>query len=487
MNPTVGSFNPGTRSSLMNLLIGLVILLCLFSSELQAAEAVNDLWTRLIFVALVTLTVPGLALVQTMIVSKRIRNTELKLHQRDSMLRRLSACHSAVWLIASLAIIWAVRWQDVVRGNWNLDQWLVLDEAIILAPIILSLVASWAIFYQLQYSIAGADNGQAKQKPARRRLRQSRSAFVSIRFRVYFLMVLVPIALVVLAKDLGPWVNTLPNPVQGGIFATVLLAMAAGFPFLLTWIWKTKQIQDTSLKSELLRTCKLHQLRVHDVRVWKTDHQIVNALVAGIIPRFRVILLSDVLISCFPKRELLAILRHEAGHLRLWHLPTRIGFAVLPLLALAIDKRNSHGAILGIQSILTELGWPTWTGLALLMSIYGVYAYFGLSWLSHQMEFEADIYACQEDVKSEPLAKTKAVSVEYIDDMSDALLRLAAVNPEQIEKNSLLHPSIGSRLRMIQAIGVDPQCAITFSKSFSRRRRIVFLIQITICALALLG
>ena len=469
----------------MNLLIGLVILLCLASSELQAAEAANDLWTRLIFVALVTLMVPGFALFQTMIVSNRIRNTELKLDQRDSMLRRLSACHSAVWLIASLAIIWAVRWQDVVRGNWNLDQWPVLDEAIILAPIILSLVASWAIFYQLQYSIAGADSGQAKRRPPK--IRQSRSAFVSIRFRVYFLMVLVPVALAVLAKDVGPWVCTLPNFVQGGLYTAVLLAMAAGFPFLLTWMWKTKKIQDASLKAELLRTCELHQLHVHDVCVWKTDHQIVNALVAGIIPRLRVIMLSDVLISCFPKRELLAILRHEAGHLRLWHLPTRIGFAVLPLLALAIDERNANSAILMIESSLIQIGLPSWTGLALLMSIYGVYAYFGLSWLSHHMEFEADIYACQEDIKSEPSAKTKAISVEYSNDMSDALLRLAAVNPENLEKHSLLHPSIGSRLRMIQAIAADPQHAITFTRSFTRRRRVAFLILIPICVLALLS
>ena len=470
----------------MNLLIGLVILLCLACSELQAAEVASDLWTRLIFVALVTLSVPGLALVQTMIASKRIRSTELKFDQRDSMLRRLSVCHSAVWLTASLAIVWAVRWQDVVRGNWNLDQWPVLDEAIILAPIVLSLVASWAIFYEIQHAIAGADNSQADAKPKIPQLRQSRSAFVSIRFRVYFLMVLVPVALVVLVKDVGPWVGSLSSPVQWGIYAAVLLAMTAGFPFLLTWMWKTSRIQDASLKSELLRTSELHKLQVHDICVWKTDNQIVNALVAGIIPRFRVILLSDVLIKCFPKHELLAILRHEAGHLRLWHLPTRIGFAVLPLLALAIDERNAHGAIFGIEAILTGNGLPRGIGLALLMATYAAYAYFGLSWLSHQMEFEADIYACQDDNNSAS-SEPRKVSIEYASDMSDALLRLAAVNPEQIEKASLLHPSIGSRLKMIQAISSNPQRAVAFTKSFARRRRIIFLILIAICIAAILS
>ena len=493
MNPTVGSYFSIlglAELSFMNLLIGLVILLCLACSELHAAEAANDLWNRLVFVALVTLSVPGLALVQTMIVSRRIRNSELKFDQHDSMLRRLSVCHSAVWLIASLAIVWAVRWQDVVRGNWNLDQWPVLDEAIILAPIVLSLVASWAIFYQIQYAIVGADKSQSvtcSQRPKlKHKLSQSRSAFVSIRFRVYFLMVLVPVAMAVLAKDIGPWVGTLPTYLQGAIYVVTLLLMAGGFPFLLTWIWKTGRIQNAALKSELLETCELHKLRVHDVRVWNTDNQIVNALVAGIIPRLRLILLSDVLIKRFPKRELLAILRHEAGHLRLWHLPSRIGFAVLPLLALAIDEHNAHGVIVMIESTLTEIGLPVWTGIAFLIASYAVYAYYGLSWLSHQMEFEADIYACQETPQSLASAQSRT-SIEYACDMSDALLRLAAVNPEQIEKHSLLHPSIGSRLRMIHAIGLDPQRANAFSRSFQRRRRIVFLILITICVVAFLG
>ena len=474
----------------MNLLIGLVILLCLACSELQAAEVASDLWTRLIFVALVTMTVPGLALVQTMIASKRIRNTELKFDQRESMLRRLSVCHSAVWLMASVAIIWAVRWQDVVRGNWNLDQWPVLDEAIILAPIVLSLVASWAIFYEIQHAIAGTDNSQSTVNPETPKLRQSRSAFVSIRFRVYFLMVLFPVAMAVLAKDVGPWVGTLSTHVQVAIYAAVLLAMTAGFPFLLTWMWRTSRIQNASLKSELLTTCKLHKLHVHDICIWKTDNQIVNALVAGIIPRLRVIMLSDVLVKCFPKHELLAILRHEAGHLRLWHLPTRIGFAVLPLLALAIDERNAHGAIVGIESILTGNGLPGGTGFALILAAYAVYAFFGLSWLSHQIEFEADIYSCQDDrddIKSVASVKTNKISVEYASNMSDALLRLAAVNPERIEKKSLWHPSIGSRIRMIHAIKSDPQHAVAFGKSFARRRRIVFLVLIAVCIVALLN
>jgi len=461
----------------MNLLIGFVILLCLVCSEIQAAEVATDLWTRIIFVALISLSVPGLALFQTLVVSRRIRETDLKLRQHESLLNRLSVCHSAVWLTASLAIVWAVRWQDVVRGNWNFDRWPLLDEAVILAPVVLSLVASWAVFYEIQYAIKKAD-----AKTVERRNWHSRLAFVSIRFRVYFLMILIPVGIAILARDLSPITSTMNPSLKTATLALALLGMAAGFPFLLLLIWKNRPIKDQSLKDELMNTCTINRLHVHDVRIWKTNGQIVNALVAGVIPKFRIILVSDSLINYFPKHELLAVIRHEAGHLRLWHLPTRIGFAVLPLLAFAIDERNPNGIIASLGSLFVDLGMPFEAGLAVLLMAYILYAVFGLSWFSKKMEFEADLYACQ-DHSQFKADNQNAIPFnnEHSSAMSDALLRLAAFAPDQIEKSSLLHPSLGDRMRLIQKFESDPVLVMQFKRSFARRRTIVFVSLVVFC------
>ena len=142
----------------MNLLIGLVIILCLACSELKTAEAATDLWTRLIAVGLVSMAVPGLALFQTLIVTRKFQYSNVGDSQRDSTIRRLSVCHTAVWLTASLAIIWGIRWQDVVRGNWNFDRFPLLDEAFILAPIItlpLSAICSQCASY---YRLCGGED-----------------------------------------------------------------------------------------------------------------------------------------------------------------------------------------------------------------------------------------------------------------------------------------------------------------------------------------
>ena len=461
----------------MNLIVGFVILLCLICSEIRSAEVANDLWTRMSLVFTVAMMVPGLALFQTLIVTRRIQHSEIPDEQRDRILRRLSACHSAVWLAASVAIIWALRWQDVVRGNWNLDHWPLLDELFILAPILFSLAASWAIFYEIQGSLG--DNA-----PSRIRFNladwRSRISYVSIRFRIYVLLVMIPISIVVLARDLEPWIRSIPSWAAIVAYATGTLTVMLTFPFLILLIWKNRQVQDEDLRSELKTTCEKLRLHVYDIRVWKTGGQIINALVAGILPKFRVILLSDELLNRFPRNELLAVVRHEAGHLRLWHLPIRIGFTVLPLIALTIDEQNSAGVLGWLESMTTGIGIPPGVVLVLVGLIYLGYLYFSLSWLSHRMEFEADIFSCQTTESKPKIDPALAV------DMSDALLRLASITPGQYEKKSLLHPCIRDRIAVIQTIISSPEKAEKFKVAFARRRRFVFGFLIAICIAACL-
>lgn len=462
----------------MNLLIGFVVLLCLLCSEIRTAEAVSDWGTRTLMVGLVAMTVPGLALFQTMVVSRRIRRDGFEENESNAIMKRISLCHGAVWLSASLAIIWAVRWQDVVRGSWELDRWPLVDEAFILAPAIFSLVVSWAIFYEVQQTFDGEHGNRFKLENIKRRI-----GYVSIRFRIYFLMVLIPISFAVLTRDLAPWLQQLSPSQAIATYTVSALVMVAGFPFLLLFIWRTSKIDDSELKTNLIRTCTEHRIYVHDIRIWETGNQIINALVAGILPRFRVILLSDSLVSLFPRNELLAILRHEAGHLRLWHLPTRIGFIMLPLIALALDEKNPLGVINGLESKIVALGLPSGCGLAVIMAVYLVYLYYSMSWLSHRMEYEADIYACQ--VRSKDPHET-SISREMAKDMSDALLRLASVTPSQFERRTIMHPSIRERILLIRDIQASPKKANQFRTSFVRRRRIALALLLAICVLATL-
>ena len=471
-------FQESPAWSYMNLLIGFVVLLCLLCSEMRAPAAIEDCWTRVLLVGIIALTVPSLALFQTLVVSRRLRAENLGDQQCRSVMRRISVCHSAVWLTASLAIIWAVRWQDVVRVSWDMDRWPLVDEALILAPVMLSLVASWAIFYDVQHSMEGSTGGRFALENIWRRI-----GYVTLRIRVYFLIMLLPIMIAVLSRDLSPWLEQLTQSQSVAVFLIAGIAMMAGFPFLLLLMWRTKPVENGELSSDLFDTCRQHRIYIHDIRIWKTGNQIVNALVAGVLPRFRVILLSDSLVKLFPKNELLAIVRHEAGHLRLWHLPIRIGFVVLPLIAMAIDEQNPLGLINGLESRVVGMGLPIGFGIAFFVSIYLGYLFFSMSWLSHQMEFEADIYACQAiSQKSNP----ETIDDRNAKDMSDSLLRLASVMPSQFERRTILHPSIRQRLLLIREIQDSPIKAKRYRDSFVRRQRIILLALTAFCFLPIL-
>jgi Zn-dependent protease with chaperone function len=462
----------------MNLLIGFVIILCLACSELKTAEAATDLWTRLIAVGLVSIAVPGLALFQTLVVTQRFQNSDLPDAQRESTIKRLSVCHTAVWLTASLAIIWAVRWQDVVRGNWGFDRFPLLDEAFILAPVIFSLVASWAVFYEIQHSIDKTRTRWFELGDLKNRL-----GFVSIRFRVYFLLALIPISIAVLARDFSPWINNLSPTGEMVFYGAAATTITAGFPFLLLLILQNRRVENAELRTELIETCNQHRLFVRDVRVWQTGNRIVNALVAGMIPKFRIILLSDSLIKLFPKHELLAVVRHEAGHLRLWHLPTRVCFIILPLIALTADEQNPIGLVSGLGAWLSQMGLPAGSSIGFFAILYLVYLFFSLSWLSHKMEFEADIYSCQTQFAGQHGYSADPVLSKH---MSDALLRLASISPSQLERRTVFHPSIRERIRLIQKIQSSPDKADLFQTSFARRRRIVLAVLVSMCLFALL-
>ncbi|MGY8746678.1 MAG: hypothetical protein ACKVHR_01270 [Pirellulales bacterium] len=105
----------------MNLAIGAVIVLTLLGSELTNAQPVQheQLWLTIFMVGVLAILVPGFAIFQTYFVSLKIPTNSIDFQHRPEVIARLSACHTAVWMSASLATVWAIRWQDVVRGTWQ--------------------------------------------------------------------------------------------------------------------------------------------------------------------------------------------------------------------------------------------------------------------------------------------------------------------------------------------------------------------------------
>lgn len=457
----------------MNLLIGLVIVTCLVLSECGTPEPTTHLELRLGLIGLISFLVPGLAFFQTVLITRRLENTNLSTERINARLNALSICHSAVWLCASVAIIWAVRWQDIVRETWDLDRFPLADECLILAPILFSLVASWAIFYDIQRSL----NESVPRPGLVERLRK-RFQFVSIRAQVYVLLILIPLSFAVLARDLAPWFESLNQLNQNLAVGVGCVLIAIFFPFVMLAIWSNRKLAPSELRDELNEICLQHKLKVWDIRVWNTGHQLINAVVVGFVPYFRMILFSDRMVASFPPNEIKAVLRHEAAHVRLWHLPIRVFISIVPLIALAIDEQVQGGILTSAKSYCMSLGVHPDLPAVIASGLALGFVLFSLSWMSRKMEFEADIYSCFE-LKN----KQWVYSRELANDMRDALLRLAHINPEQLNRKSFFHPSLSERIHLLEHSQDDAERLTGIQNGIARQR--MMLLICTVCAAGL--
>ena len=451
----------------MNLAVGFVILFCLFCSEYSAVGSADHLQLRLGGIALLTCLVPLLALLQTFVVNRR-----RKLHQIDDALweqvcSRVSSCHTAVWLAASVVTIYVFRWHDVVRVEWGLDRFVLVDEILILMPVLLSLIASWLVFYDLNSADESAslpiENRASDEKIAPMQMREQpgtwllsakRREFVSIRFRLYVLVLIVPLLLAVAVNDsitmlfqLSP-VIAVSCLVFGGLAMLALLPTLAGLP------WKLASPSDdlNAIVRQELVGFNLNGLRV---RQWNTGNQIINAAAVGMLPRFRQLWISDRLITLFPEGELKAIVRHEVAHLQLSHTAIRCGLMLLPVVVVSIVGWLRWGDPVAVRSIADSVGASVFEVAVVMSALYMLYAAVTLRAVSHASEFEADLLACCVPVEQQ--AKLGArnrlqVCQQRWEEMLGAIERMAVCMPSQIDKKSVLHPSLRARMNALQFV-----------------------------------
>ena len=205
-----------------------------------------------------------------------------------------------------------------------------------------------------------------------------------------------------------------------------------------------------------------------------------NAAVTGLLPGTRVILLSDLLLRQFEPEEVEAIVRHEAGHVRLKHLPLKMMFIVVPMLVLLIDRTSAIGVTSRLAEVLSNSGGAlAGEHAAHLIAIgFAFYLLVVLRWLSHKMEFEADLFAATD--------LGNASSGHCVDQTRAALWRLAVLSPDQFKKRTLMHPSIKDRILFIEKIADDPSLADVYRRAFSRRKWIVMALWGVVLLLPLL-
>jgi Zn-dependent protease with chaperone function len=411
----------------MNLLFAIVILISLIWGQVCTPAAPERLWETMGAATLLAAFAPAFAAFQVW-TFKRTHSPQ-SARRRSKRFRAMTIVHGIVWAILSVSIVTLVRWIDVA---FLIPQSLpLIDELVLVAPALLSLITSWAIFI---YCLPG--NTIAKK---------SRTSLFMVWLRMQVLMLVAPVLLAFFVSDcvlLMTTSQTQSGTVSQVIFWVMVSAVVIGaivlYPRLMLAVWATRKVDDPLLAARCEALFERAGLRPRSVRVWQTNETIINAAAIGIVPGTEVIVVSDLLLKKFDDQEVDAILLHEMGHVRHRHCIKRLAMVIVPLFFLAMDQAMGlglHSWIAKSDSLANVFGSMTQFLPAIA---FLVYLWLVIKTVFRNMEYEADTFA------TETLFQMGASHAVHL-----ALEKMAVIYPRMSKHRSGLHPSIRQRLAHI--------------------------------------
>lgn len=168
--------------------------------------------------------------------------------------------------------------------------------------------------------------------------------------------------------------------VWNAAFAAGLLALFAfSMPWLLRYSWDTLPLP-FGVERELLETiARQARFSCRELLVWRTGNSVANAAILGLLPRHRLVLFSDALISQLSLRELLGVFAHEIGHAKRHHVLVFLAWA----LAFLLGADLIANAVAANDEMLAG---------AILLAVLGAW-YLSFGWLSRRFELEADLFS----------------------------------------------------------------------------------------------
>jgi STE24 endopeptidase len=362
-----------------------------------------------------------------------------------------------LWLATVAATMYLLDWPRVVRSDWSLGRWPLVDDVLILLPVVAPLLLLWSLMHRLQTLAARAFARAQGRPPPRTRL----WAFLGLQCRQQLALILAPAMVVIGAQDLAAlaW----PAGVAGGrlwwLHLPLLAAMLVLLPLLLQRIWHTSPLPAGPLRERLTAVCGRERLGVRDVLVWHTDGHTANAAVAGLVRGLRYVFLTDGLLARLTHHEVEAVVRHELGHISGRHMLLRMLLLGLPLALGAAVEQTFPGTAVAFSRALSWLGMGQSLQVALIVPIgYAAYAVLVVGSYSKWLEHDADLAVC--------VTRGGTIDRAGAESFGRALVKVAGRGATG-RFNQWLHPPVGQRLAVVALALADPAMPRRFRRRLS--------------------
>jgi len=400
----------------------------------------------------------------------------------------LAACHGAVFLLTT--------WQALCTELPRVGGWPLVPGLVATAPFLVSLILVWVVVYPAERGVRqiAVELHLFRGKPVRPA--QSLGEFLAFNLRHSVLFILVPMMLVLAARDvilmyyreIKAWTGTDYAPDL--LLGAAALGVAVITPAIIRVVWLTRRLPDGPLRDQLLALCGKLRVRCREILVWRTGGMLVNAAVVGVVAPLRYVLISDAMLEQLNDSKIEAVFGHEAGHVKHHHILYYLLFGLISGCLLTIFSAYE-------RSIPAEQHDVALVGLAVVLAVKWLVVF---RWLARRFERQADVQGVRTlmvaglpcvrpchvhgaEPRAEPAANPGGaeragaplcVSAAHV--YGDMLNEVAALNGVSPDARGWLHPSITTRSLFVQRMARYPEAVRGFEQRTALAKGVILLV-----------
>lgn len=183
------------------------------------------------------------------------------------------------------------------------------------------------------------------------------------------------------------------------LFLFFFLLLAILFPVLIKNLWNCQTMPDGPARTHMEKFCKKQNFKYTDIMLWPLyEGKMLTAGVMGLSKRYRYLLITPALLEALTPYEIEAVLAHEIGHVKKYHLQLYLllfmGFGIVaslitsPLLYLLLNS-NFFYHIISATRIDPEAALTFW-GVAPMFVIMLIYFRYVFGFFMRNFERQAD-------------------------------------------------------------------------------------------------
>lgn len=362
-------------------------------------------------------------------------------------------------------------------------------EFFLLAPFLASLLLSWLSFYDADraahyaaHRILGIDSGSRSWLDEHASVLEplvpfgGRIGYLIFHTRQRLALVFIPLSLLLGLKEVRRHVHESVAAWELGIIGAGAFVVGFGMPWLMRLALGLRSMPPGPLKDRLLAAARRLRFRFSDVLLWHTRGGMANAMVVGLLPWPRYVVLTDRLVEDFRPEEVEAVFGHEVGHIKHRHMLYYLGFLSISILVLSqiVDRLEPVLGEIPALAFLAEPDFEQSHEFLRMLPVAGLmlaYVFVVFGFLSRRCERQADVYGCRavsclqagctgHGAEENLPAGATGLCPTGILIFVRALDRVAAVNGIDRERPGFLqswqHSTIARRVDFLRGLLADP-------------------------------